>query len=269
MRSVRNGRQPAVLFGRLIMSDNPYTTQSSDDNVPPRKRWRYQTLTNILVCVAIVVVFIGLLLPATRSTRGPSRRMTCSYNLRQLGMALLNYEQAHHEFPPAYTVDENGKRLHSWRALILPYIEENDLYSKIDFSKPWDDPANEAVRKTSVSVFACPSAKLTGGHTTYLTVVTANSCLQPGKGRKLDELIDATTDTVLVFETSPKASVHWMDPHDADEELFLDVGSNHIGGANVVMADNSVRFFSVNISKELLKAMITIDGMEDIEGIVE
>jgi len=252
------------------MSDNPYSTQSSDDSVLPRKGWRLPTVIEVLVCIPIVLVLLALLLPATRgNTREAARRMTCSSNLRQLALALLSYEQSHHEFPPAYTVDENGKRLHSWRALILPYIERNDLYSKIDFSKPWDDPVNEAVRKTSVSVFACPSTKLTAGQTTYLTVVTANSCLQPGKGRKLDELIDGTSDTVLVFETSPKNSVHWMDPHDADEALFLDVGSNHIGGANVVMADNSVRFFSVNISKELLKAMITIDGMEDIEGIVE
>lgn len=113
-----------------------------------------------LVCVAIVAVPLGLLLPATRPAgREPTRRMTCSSNLRQVSLALLFYAQSHHEFPLAYTVDENGKRSHSWRALILPYIEQNDLYLKIDFANPWDDPANAAVRKKSVSVFACQSGK--------------------------------------------------------------------------------------------------------------
>ena len=108
----------------------------------PTQRPGY-TWVEYLVVLAIIVVLIALLLPpASRSGRGEARRSQCKNNLKQIGLALHNYHDIYHVFPPAYTVDGNGKPLHSWRTLILPYLDQAPLYLKIDLSKPWDDPAN-------------------------------------------------------------------------------------------------------------------------------
>ena len=74
-------------------------------------------------------------------------------NLKQIALALLNYEQAHHALPPAYTVDAQGRPLHSWRTLILPYLDQESLYQTIDLSKPWNDPANAKALETSLPFF--------------------------------------------------------------------------------------------------------------------
>ncbi|MEL7264459.1 MAG: DUF1559 domain-containing protein [Planctomycetota bacterium] len=68
--------------------------------------------------------------------------MACSNNVKQIGLGLANYHASWNSFPPAYTVDANGNRLHSWRTLILPYVEQQPLYDRIDLTKPWDDPAH-------------------------------------------------------------------------------------------------------------------------------
>ena len=82
---------------------------------------------------------------------------TLAQNLKQIELALFNYESTYHALPPAYTVDAEGNALHSWRTLILPYLDQTQLYEKIDLSKPWNDPVNAEAFNTRVPVFQCPS----------------------------------------------------------------------------------------------------------------
>ena len=102
------------------------------------------------MCGGIMAV---LLIPAVSSAREAARRMQCSNNLKQIALALHNYHSAYGTLPPAYTIDVDGNRLHSWRTLILPYMEQDALYQQIDFSKPWDDPANAFLAKMDLSIF--------------------------------------------------------------------------------------------------------------------
>ena len=81
--------------------------------------------------------------------------------------------------PPAYTVDAKGRPLHSWRTLILPYLEQEPLYQTIDLSKPWNDPANAKALETSLPVFRCPEAVGPQNTTTYLAIVAPNGCFIP------------------------------------------------------------------------------------------
>ncbi len=79
--------------------------------------------------------------------------------------------------PPAYTTDADGKPLHSWHTLILPYMGESHLYNTIDLTKPWDDPENAAAFETILLVYCCPSAREgEDNRTSYLAIVTPNSC---------------------------------------------------------------------------------------------
>src|SRR4030095_16557971 len=99
-------------------------------------------------------------------------------------------ESNYHCLPPAYTVDAAGKPLHSWRTLILPYIENKKLYDQIDLSKPWDDPANRAAYETNLPFYRCPSGDAARRQTTYLAVVAPGGCFQGSQPRTLAEITD-------------------------------------------------------------------------------
>ncbi len=139
------------------MSSNPFEPGSpTDELLKPKKR--SFTLVEFLTVLAIIGVLVGLLLPVRRTAREAARRMQCANNLKQLALAMQLYHDHYKSFPPAYTTDGRGKRLHSWRTLLLPYLEENALYSQIDLSKAWDDPANIRAADGHVpSVYLCAS----------------------------------------------------------------------------------------------------------------
>lgn len=128
----------------VTVSDNPYQVDQLTDSPPKQPSKALSCFGWALAFVVVMLVIVGLLLPATRRARPAVYRMHCSNNLKQISLALHNYEETYRSFPPAWTVDENGNRLHSWRTMILPYLEQKPLYDSIDLSKPWDDPANAA-----------------------------------------------------------------------------------------------------------------------------
>ena len=225
------------------------------------------TWTELLVCLAIIAVFVMLLLPTVRTSRGAARRMQCSNNLKQIALALINYESQYKVLPPAFTVDANGNRLHSWRSLILPFLEQTDLYDKIDFSKAWDDPANEAAYRKSISVYRCPSGRFPDSQTIYMAIVGEHNCLRPQTGRLLTEIIDGVHSTAMIFETEQSNAVHWMCPQDASEDSFIGAESDsappHDTGRHACMADGSVQFLSSSIPIDQLRGLATIDGHEE------
>jgi type II secretory pathway pseudopilin PulG len=140
-------------------------TANSDDmsdfvnELPKRKKAKRKfRFIELLAVLSIIGILVALLLPAVRTARPAALRMQCTNNLKQIALALRNYESAFEALPPAYTVDSEGKPLHSWRTLILPYLERKQLYESIDLSKPWNDPANAAALKTGISEFRCPAA---------------------------------------------------------------------------------------------------------------
>ncbi len=223
------------------------------------------------IIATVVVLLIGFVaaaffLPSVRRGREPARRSQCKNNLKQIALALHNYHDKYQAFPPAYTVDAEGKPLHSWRTLILPFMGEQALYAKIDLTKPWNDPANAEVFKTNVSVYCCPSELGPTTNTTYLAVVTSNSCLRPGESVRLSDIKDGTSNTLMVTEVDSEHAVPWMAPTDADESLFLAISPTsklvHTGGVQAAFADGSVRFVNASMPAEIRRALISIDGNE-------
>jgi type II secretory pathway pseudopilin PulG len=250
------------------MSSNPYESPDTVGESPVRatRTWR-RTLIELLAVVGVVGILIALLLPNVRTAGEAARRMQCSNNLKQIALALRSYEDVYHALPPAYTVDAEGRPLHSWRTLILPYMEQQPLYEKIDLAKPWDDPANQAAYETAIDAYRCPSVNCSPNHTTYLAVVARNGCFRPAEPRKRSEITDDHSSTLMVIEAPSDRHVHWMSPTDADERLILDFGPAsklpHPGGVQAALVDGSVRFLNSELDVERRRALISIDGGDD------
>jgi prepilin-type processing-associated H-X9-DG protein len=250
------------------MADNPYESPHAPGDPPPKEpRKRRFTVVELLVVIAIIVILVALLLPATRSARGPARRMECMNHLKMISLALQNYADEFQALPPAYTIDADGNPLHSWRTLILPYMEQQALYERIDLAKPWDDPANQVAYETSIPDYRCPSVDCPSTHTTYLAVVTADSCFQPTTPRRLDEITDQHGLTLTVVEVDAERSVHWMSPGDISEQWLLTLGQvddlPHPGGVQAAFVDGRVRFLTADLAAERCRALISIAGDDD------
>ncbi len=121
------------------------------------KTRRAFTLIELLVVIAIIAVLIGLLLPAVQKVREAANRMKCANNLKQIGLALHNYENTVSQYPPAgiYPVGRTAGDVYSVQARLLPYLEQGNLYRMIDLTAT---PASQPdVIKQRIAVYLCPS----------------------------------------------------------------------------------------------------------------
>ncbi len=200
----------------------------------------------------------------------PDTAELCRDNLRQIASALSTYHAEHGRLPPAYTVDAEGNRLHSWRTLILPYLGHEDLYRQIRLDEPWDSPFNSQFHRTSVNVFACPDNSGRVLDTNYVAV-TGPGTAWPGTESIGFDQIDDESKTILVVEVAD-SGIHWMEPSDLDIEQIgakVELGngpymsSNHYAGINVVYADGSVSSLSKGLPRELLRPRFTITSYDD------
>ena len=216
-----------------------------------------------LVCGGIL---LALLLPAVQAGREAARRMQCSNNLKQIALAIHNYESKYKALPPAYTVDENGNRLHSWRTLLLPFLKQDALYQRIDLSKPWDDPANEFLQDTDNPTFRCPSSNIAPGMTLYQVIDDPTSAFPGSKPQRFSRVTDGTSYTIFVIESDSTGAVHWAEPKDQTMSSYLAANKGtHVGGGNVAMGDGSVRFIPNNIPTESRKGLVTCGEGELID----
>ncbi len=124
----------------------------------PRRHLSGFTLVELLVVIAIIGILVALLLPAVQAAREAARRMQCSNNLKQIGLAMHNYESSKKELPfgSGYGFTHTG----TWLSFILPELEQQNLYNSIDFKKPMFDVVNRPVLLTPISFLICPSDSL-------------------------------------------------------------------------------------------------------------
>lgn len=129
---------------------------------PLTTRRRAFTLIELLVVIAIIAVLIALLLPAVQQAREAARRSQCKNNLKQLGLALYNYESTYTCFPPGSY--NRFDRMPNWRAHLLPYLDQAPLYSKFDFNASFSGnnltSTNVILANLSMPVYVCPSSSL-------------------------------------------------------------------------------------------------------------
>lgn len=123
------------------------------------------TLIELLVVIAIIAILIALLLPAVQAAREAARRSQCKNNLKQIGIALHNYSEAHKVFPSGWigvdlstgTPHVEGLTSFGWGSMLLPELEQVNVYNQLNFNISIMDPGNDLHRKTHLSVMKCPS----------------------------------------------------------------------------------------------------------------
>ena len=113
------------------------------------------TLVELLVVIAIIGILIGLLLPAVQSSREAGRRISCTNNLKQIGLAALSFESENAVLPPRC---KTSVPYRGWGPNLLPYLEEKALAKQYKYNLNFWDPGNASAVSTPVTVFSCPSA---------------------------------------------------------------------------------------------------------------
>ncbi len=252
---------PAIIVGMLGLRDI--------NNPTKRVMGKRRAKTGIVLGTFTTIVMV--LAPLGSEGIEPSRLAICENNLKQLALAMHDYESQHGTLPPAAKCDANGKPLLSWRVLILPYMEQQALFEQFHLDEPWDSQHNKPLADRMPRVFQCPSDRpLSQSLTKYQVIVDAHSMFtgEP-TGVPFSSVSDGSSRTLLIVEAA--SSVPWTKPEDlslASPDPLLGMGSKHPGRFVASMADGSVRAIKTSgkdaITPQGLRALATRDGYEDV-----
>jgi len=222
------------------------------------------------------------------SHREDIKRLVCESTLKKIGRALHNYHDAYGCFPPAYVADAEGKPMHSWRVLLLPYLEEDALYQKYCFDEPWDGPSNRTLAATAPSCYRCCSAEIAepgSPQVTHYVAVTGPGTAWPGaQTTQLKDCHDGASKTILLVEIAG-SDIAWSEPRDVTLEEVLSEGgatrhipsSHHCVGrtyfffntyplaGNVLMVDGSCGCAARQPTRDELALLLSIGGGDSLE----
>ena len=250
--------------------------ETTEKNAARRRRAYWFLLGAVAILGATVLG--GLLEAFALRSREATRNERCENNLRRLYQAFAEYADVNGAYPPAFTVDAEGRKLHSWRVLLLPFLGEEELFAQIRLDEPWDSDWNSQFHSLTPNVFKCASTPETlsdksrccafsvvlgDGESGVETAFRAD-----GRPVAAEELRDGASNTILCVER--KSPVCWTAP---DVELTaarvlaengkpvrerVDFGCWHGRGVNALFFDGSTRFLSEKIDGGVLRLLLGI-----------
>ena len=222
---------------------------------PVPRRWLHLTAI-ALVAVTIATCGIGLL-TAVERVREAARR---SYdNVKQLHLAMYNYESTYGSLPPVANTDRDGKPLLSWRVLILPYIEQEPLFKEFHLNEPWDSPHNIRLLDRMPGIYGPFGWQIPDGyppnHTCFRVFIGTGTLFEAGKTMRWSDCDDPAGTFLIVESAEP---IPWTKPDGLALEPdgpFRPLGVRR-GFFRAVMADGSYRTFDKPMNEAQLRPMI-------------
>ena len=249
---------------------------ASPPQVPPKPSSNTGLIAVIIVAVVafmfvglcVVGILMALLLPAISAARDVARQTVSKNNMRQITLAMHNYNSTNNSFPPQYTLDAAGTPLHSWRTLILPYLEQQSIFDQIHQDEPWNSANNSIYADTELPLYHSPRSGDTGNLTSYVAIAGEGFVFNGDKRVRMDEMQDGTSNTIMLIEIA-NSDIAWAEPRDLTlAELQLE--GNGARATNVVLhaavigfADGSVSTMQTSDPEELRK-LLTISGGEAV-----
>jgi len=230
-----------------------------------------------IVCFAIVVGGTVLF----RTSRQAWRKSKAEGRLAHFGLAIGNYRDTYRRFPPATVLDAEGHPMHSWRVLLVPYLEKSMFFDTYNFDEPWDGPMNRRLHKEyfdkSYSPYDITLVRLLYRSqyapesqsrfcTNYMMIVDPRQTLQPFKripGRDWQALLPAFGEMMIVEIRD--SDVHWMEPRDLslaevgsllDDQSPSDGNGRAIGGACIVKPDGTTQVLDESSATQRLREML-------------
>ncbi len=237
----------------------------SRDPTPAAHQSSKRRLTALLLPMGLVagVVVVALLLSAIEKVREDVERSEDGH--LQVVLALHLYQDVHGRFPPVAVHGADGRPLHSWRVLILPYIEGHALYKDFHLDEPWDSAHNLALLPRMPIVFAVPGrsgAKIPRGHTIRHVFVGKGAAFEGTQGLRIpDDFPDGTAGTILLVDAG--RPVPWTKPEDLGydpEQPLPELQRVFRDGFWACMVDGSRRWVKHDTREATLRALITRNG---------
>ena len=226
-------------------------------------------MRTMFVGMTVFAFLLGLVVWYMRYLEDLRQLKTCIDNFKQTWVEIVNHDSCKSNFPAAYTVDAQGRRMQSWRVSILPYCCYMGLYNQYHQDEPWNGPSNRTLGDDcALNYYRCPADLSEPRTATNIVAVVGPDTPWPGTTPScLENCSKRASQTALVVEVA-NSGIHWMEPRDLELSNFdptIDsrsgrgISSNHAGGANVAMVDGSVRCLSRNTAPEIVKAMFMTD----------
>ena len=216
------------------------------------------TLIEAVIVIGLIGVLVGLLLPAVNNVRGSAARIGCQNNLKEIGLALHHYHDVNGQLPqspPKPPIENDPNEILGWMALILPYLEQNDLYdisikACLENTDPLNNPPHLGF-STVVKPYVCPSDNrlkvplrdqdgIMAAYASYIGIVAAYhpgsttalmGVLCPPPGTRFEQITDGLSSTIMVGERPPPNSLQagWWYP------VYMGYGINFIGPNNHII----------------------------------
>ncbi len=212
-----------------------------------------------------VAAVVALLLFSVSRVRESAEKAQESNDLRQIGLAMQNYETVHGHFPPPARLTRDGRPGLSWRVEILPYLEQQNLYAKFKLDEAWDSPTNRPLGQYTPQPYHSRSEVLSS-NTHYRVFVGSGSLFDPDKKHNLADIKDGAANTLLVVEAAD--SVPWTKPDELEYKPGARLPALGLPNRNFVlalMADGSVRSVKKNANATSWYAAISFAG-NDVPG---
>jgi hypothetical protein len=187
-------------------------------------------------------------------------------------LAVANYHEGHGHYPPAHVLGPDGRPWHSWRVLILPYIEQDELFQEYDFSEPWDGPKNHRLAERMPRLYAFHGDERPGNTTANYLAVVGPETVWPGSSTVSSKAVTDDQGATILLVENRGAGVHWMEPRDlalADMDLAINSPrgvSSWYSDPAVVMLNGYVYRLRRDVSPKTLRALLTIRGGEPVQS---